>query len=76
MIIGTNRKLHQSNSGSLYRHISKCQEKQLAEKSARYLGVILDNQMKWKDHIGLIFSKVSRASGMIKHAKKYYQLIY
>ena len=32
--------------------------------------LILDNQMKWKDHISLISSKVSRAIGMAKYAKK------
>ena len=40
------------------------------KKSVKCLRVILDNTMKWTDHISLISSKVSRAIGMIKYAKK------
>ena len=74
MIIGTNRILHQSNSKELIQaHLKISGEAIEQKKSVKYLGVILDNQMKWKDHISLISSKVSRAFGMIKYAKKYYQ---
>ena len=38
--------------------------------SVKYLGVILDNQMKWKDYINLISLKVSKVIGVIKYAKK------
>ena len=71
MIIGTNRKLHQSNSGELIQAHFKISGEAIEQKtSVKYLGVILDNQMKWKDHINLVSSKVSRAIGMIKYAKK------
>ena len=62
MIIGTNKKLHQSNSEELIQALG-------------FLGVILDNQMKWKDHISLISQKVSRAVGIIKYAKQCYHSI-
>ena len=59
MIIGTNRKLHESNSGELIQAHFKISGEAIEQKtSVKYLGVILDNQMKWKDHINLISSKV------------------
>ena len=70
MIIGTNRKLHESNSGELIQAHFKISGEAIEQKtSVKCLGVILDNQMKWKDHINLISSKVSRAIGIIKCAK-------
>ena len=71
MIIGTNRKLYESNSGELIQAHFKISAEVIEQKtSVKYLGVILDNQMKWKDHINLISSKVSRTTEMIKYAKK------
>ena len=55
MIIGTNRTLHQSNSGELIQAHFKISGEAIEQKtSVKYLGVILDNQMKWKDHINLV----------------------
>ena len=77
MTIGTNRKLHQSNSGELIQVHFKISGEAIEQKiSVKYIGVILDNEMKWKDHISLVSSKVSRAIGMIKYAKKVYKPIY
>ena len=60
MTIGTNRTLHQSNSGELVQAHFKRSGKAIEQKtSVKYLGVILDNQMKWKDHINFISSNVS-----------------
>ena len=71
MIIGTNRTIHKSNSRELIQAHLKISGKAIEQKkSAKYLAVILDNQMKWKDHIGHISLKVSKAIGMIKYAKK------
>ena len=71
MIIGTNRKLHESNSGELIQAHFKISGEVIEQKtSAKYLGVNLNNQMKCKDHMSLISSKVSRAIGIIKYAKK------
>ena len=55
MIIGTNRKLHKGNSGELIQAHFKISGEQIEKKkSQKYLGVILDNQLKWKGHISLI----------------------
>ena len=71
MIIGTNRKLHQSNSGELIQaHFKILAEAIEPKKSIKYVGANLDNQIKWKDHIILIASEVSRAIGRTKYAKK------
>ena len=71
MIIGTNRKLHESDSGELTQAHFKISEEAVEQKtSVKYLGVVLGNQMNWKDHISLISLKVSRAIGIIKYAKK------
>ena len=72
MIIGTNRRLHESNSGELIEAHFKISGEAIEQKtSVKYLGVILDNQMKWKDHVYLISSKVSRATGILKYARTY-----
>ena len=71
MVIGTNRKLHQRDSGDLIQAHFKISGEETEQKtSVKYLGVILDNEMKWKGHISLVSSKVSRAVGMMKCAKK------
>ena len=47
MIIGTNRKPHESNSGELIQAHFKTSGEAIEQKtSVKYLGVILDNQMK------------------------------
>ena len=72
MIIGTNRKLQQqSNRGELIQaHFKISGEAAEQKKSLKYFGAIVDSQMKWKDYISLISSKVSRVIGMIKYAEK------
>ena len=57
MIIGTNRKLHESNSGELIQAHFKISGEAIEQNtSVKHLGVILDNQMKWKDHVNLIIT--------------------
>ena len=71
MAIGTNRKLHQSDSGELIQaYFSISGEETEQKTSVKYVRVILDNETKWKDHSSLVSSKVSRAIEMIKCAKK------
>ena len=43
---------------TLYRTCVKC------------LGIQIDYQLKWKEHVASVSLKVSRASGMINYAKK------
>ena len=39
----------------------------------KFLGVIIDNKVNWKDHINYIAGKISRGIGMIIKARKYLQ---
>ena len=38
----------------------------------KYLGVLLDNSLDWKDQVQAVSLKVSRRLGILKHAKKFY----
>ena len=44
-------------------------------KQAKYLAVIVDQHLKWKDQISSIKKKVSRGIGMLKYSKKYLPLV-
>ena len=71
MIIGTNRKLPGSSSGELIQAHFKISGEAIEQKTyVKYLEVILDNQMTWKDHINLILLKVSKAIAIIQYAQK------
>ena len=37
----------------------------------KYLGVYIDNKLKWKDDIKAVASKVTRAIAMIRYTKKF-----
>ena len=37
----------------------------------RYLGVLLDNSLDWKDQVRAVSLKVSRGLGILKHARKF-----
>ena len=39
--------------------------------SVKYLGVHIDNKLKWKDHIKAVASKVTRAITMISYTRKF-----
>ena len=41
------------------------------KSSVKYLGIQIDNNLKWKEHIEAVSSKVTRAIGMIKYCKKF-----
>ena len=38
----------------------------------KYLGVLLDNSLDWKDQVQAVSLKVSRGLGILKHAKNFY----
>ena len=43
-------------------------------QSTRYLGVCIDSCLEWKEHIISVSNKVSRALGILKHAKSFLPL--
>ena len=40
-------------------------------QEVKYLGVQVDNSIDWKEQIKAISSKVSKALGLLKHAKNF-----
>ena len=38
-------------------------------ESNKYLGVHIDSELKWREHITFAIGKISRAMGMLKYAK-------
>ena len=38
---------------------------------AKYLGIQIDNNLNWKDHIKTLSTKIRRAIGFLKHAKSF-----
>ena len=40
-------------------------------KKTKFLGVIIDNKLTWKDHVAHVASKVSRGMGVITKARNY-----
>ena len=42
--------------------------------SNRYLGIQIDSELKWREHIASAIGKISRAMGMLKYAKKHLPL--
>ena len=50
-------------------------EDRIAYKSnVKYLGVQIDSQLSWKEHITVALSKTSRGVGMLKYSKKFLSL--
>ena len=71
MLIGTRNTLQDKNNGELLKTEFKISEELIQQKtSVKYLGIQIDNQLKWKEHVASVSRKVSRAIGMIKYAKK------
>ena len=48
----------------------KLQQNFLDVKSTKFLGVIIDANLTWKDHIDYISTKISKNIGIIKKARK------
>ena len=44
-------------------------------KQAKYLGVMVDQHLNWKEQISTIKKKVSSGIGMLKYSKKYLPLL-
>ena len=42
--------------------------------SNKYLGIQIDLELKWREHITFAAGNISRAMGMVKYAKKYLPL--
>ena len=70
MIMGTKRKLTDENGENLLPNFTLDGEPFQHKNVTKYLEVQIYNQLKWKDHIFQVSSKVVRAIGNIKYARK------
>ena len=72
MLIGTRHTINDKLTAKPLRANFMISGEQIEQKpSVKYLGVHIDNKLKWKDQIKAVASKVTRAISMIRHAKKF-----
>ena len=71
MIIGTKGKLTDENGENLLPKFTLDGETIQHKNATKYSGIQIDDQLKWKDHISQVSSKVVRAIGYIKYATKF-----
>ena len=71
MLIGTKNALQDKTNGELLKTELRITGEFIEQKTCvKYLGIQIDNQFKWKEHVASVSLKVSRAIGTIKYAKK------
>ena len=71
MLIGTRHTINDKITVETLRTNFVISGEQIKQKpSFKYLGVHIDNKLKWKNHIKAVASKVTRAIAMIRHSKK------
>ena len=64
MLIGTRNTLRDKSNGELLKTGFKISEELTEQKtSVKYLGIQINNQLKWKEHVASVSRKVSRAIG-------------
>ena len=71
MIIGTKGMLTDGNGEKPLSIFTPDGEPILQRNPAKYLGIQIDNQLKWKDHISQVSSKVVQSIGYIKYARRF-----
>ena len=74
MLIASQQK-HKSLAHSDIRCDPEIREKEIEIRSkAQYLGVQIDDNLNWKEHIRAVSAKASRAVGFLKYSKQYLPL--
>ena len=72
MLIGTRHTINDKVTTEPLRANFVISGEPIAQKaSVKYLGVYIDNKLKWKDHIKTVASKVTRAIAMTRYTKKF-----
>ena len=72
MQISTRNALQDKSNGELLRTNSSIPEERIEQMTCvTYLGIQIDSQLKWTEHVASVSLKVSRAMEMIKFAKKF-----
>ena len=77
MLIGTRHIINDKITAGPFRANFVTLGEPLEQKpSVKYLGVHIDNKLKWKDHIKAVASKMARAIALIRYAKKIHPYTY
>ena len=72
MLIGTkNASQDKSNRELLKTELKVTEEFTERKTCVKYLGIQIDDQLRWKEHVASVSLKVSRATVMIKYSKKF-----
>ena len=72
MLIGTRHTINDKVTTEPLRENFVISGESIEQKpSVKYLGVYINNKLKWKDHIKAVASKVIRAIAMIRYTKKF-----
>ena len=76
MILGSSSSLkkHHMDNGDPKINLNINEENLDMIGSKKHLGVQIDSELKWREHITFAIGKISRAMGMLKYAKKYLPL--
>ena len=71
MILGSsiNLKKHHIDNGDSEINLHINEDNLVRIGSNEYLGVEIDSELKWREHITFATGKISRAMGMLKYAK-------
>ena len=72
MQISTRNALQVKSNGELLRTNPSIPEELIEQMTCvKYLGIQIDSQLKWTEHVATVSLKVARAMEMIKYAKKF-----
>ena len=75
MIIGSNKKLRMMNTSDATKPQFKigCEDVKLVS-DVKYLGVQVDQELKWTTHLNTVTKKISIGIGILRFAKQYLPL--
>ena len=54
-------------------HLTMCDKELEMIRKNKYLGVVIDNSLNWKEYIKSVSAKVSEAIGFLRHPKQFLQ---
>ena len=71
MLIATKQKYFYLKYRNENLHLTMCDKELEVIQKNKYLCVVIDNFLNWKEHIKCVSAKVSKAIGFLRHAKAF-----
>ena len=72
MVIGSNKKLRKIDTPDAPKPQFKIGSEDVKLVSdVKYLGVQVDQELKWTNHLSIVTKKISRGIGILRYAKQY-----